>query len=326
MTQKILVIKLGAKGDVIRTLSILPAMKKKFPESEITWITKSNISDLLGKVENIDRVLTIPLDLNEEFDILYNLDIEKEATDLAINIKSNKKYGFYSEGGYPAAFNMGTEYYLNTLFDDELKKNNKKTYQEMIFELAELPYDKELCGISLTEESTKYAQDFLKLNNLDNKKIIGLHMGSSPRWPSKAWSEERVKEFIKKAGDKGYKIILFGGPDEIESHPKIIEELKLEGYPVARNNPFNSNSEFASLINLCDKVVCSDSFALHIALALKKEVIGLFFCTSPDEVEDYGLLKKIIATRIYEFFPEKMNLYDEDLVKSISADEVLKNI
>ena len=73
-------------------------------------------------------------------------------------------------------------------------------------------------------------------------------------------------------------------------------------------------------------MVCSDSLALHVSLALKKPTIGLFFCTSPNEVEDYGVLRKIVSPMLYEFFPEKMDQYSEELVKSISADEVLNAI
>ena len=73
-------------------------------------------------------------------------------------------------------------------------------------------------------------------------------------------------------------------------------------------------------------MVCSDSFALHVAIALNKKTVGLFFCTSPSEVEGYDLLIKIIADKLEEFFPEKMDKYDEELVKSISVDKVLEAV
>ena len=71
-------------------------------------------------------------------------------------------------------------------------------------------------------------------------------------------------------------------------------------------------------------MVCSDSYALHTSLALKKPTIALFFCTSPHEVEDYGLLKKIISPKLYDFFPEKQDRFSEELVNSILVEQVLK--
>ncbi len=326
MMKKILIIKLGAKGDVIRTLPLLKAIKEKFPVSEISWITKSNISDLIENNPLINKIFNLDSYPKEPVDILYNFDIEDEATKIAIEIEAKEKCGFYSEQGFPAAFNLEAEYYLNTLFDDELKKANRKTYQEMMFEAAKLPHKKNLPEILLTEKDQNYAKKFIEDNSLISKKILGIHIGASPRWPSKKWSKEKIKEFIEKAANLGHSILFFGGPNETEDHSRLYEELKEKGIEIIRNNPLNTNGEFASLISVCDKVVCLDSFALHVSLALKKPTIALFFCTTPHEVEGYGLLTKITSPLLESFFPEKMDLYDEELVNSISVQEVIGSL
>ncbi len=324
---QILIIKLGALGDVVRTLSVLPAIKKKSPNSEIFWITKSNAIALFEENPYINKVFSLPYtDKDKKFDILYNFDIEEDATKLAWEIKAEKKFGFYSRDGFPASFNLSGEYYLNTLFDDELKKTNKKTYQEMMFETAELEWKKQLCPIFLSDKDKRYAETFIKKNKISAGEIIGLHMGAGSRWPSKAWASEKIKEFIIKAKKLGYEIILFGGPEEHEKLVKLTKKLETEGVVVCRNDPKNGLKEFASLVNLCNFMICSDSLALHISLALRKPTIGLFFCTSPDEVEDYGLLKKMVSPMLKDFFPEKMDQYDEGLINSISADDVLDTI
>ena len=132
---EILIIKLGAKGDVVRTLPILLPIKEKFPDSKITWITKPSSREILETSPHINKLLTTPITESQiqelpEFDILYNLDIEGEATNLAMITKANKKLGFYSEAGYASAFNFPAEYYISTSFDDQLKKTNTKTCME----------------------------------------------------------------------------------------------------------------------------------------------------------------------------------------------------
>ena len=323
--EKILIIKLGAKGDVVRTLPILIALKEKYPLSKITWITKKSSEEILKTSPHINKILTIPIGTNEEFDILYNFDIEEEATELAKRINAKNKFGFYNDSGFVSCFNIGAEYYLNTLFDDFTKKNNKKTYQEMMFEIAELPYKKQFHQILLNEKDKEYGKNYLKDRNIDNKKLIGIHIGSSPRWPSKSWHEDKIEEFIKKSKEKGFEIILFGGPDETKRLDDFSKRLENK-IKIYRNNPCNSDLEFMSLVDMCKYMVCADSFAIHIAIALKKPTIGLFFCTSPNEIESYELLKKIVSKNLYDFFPEKMDQYDENLVKSISAQDVLKEI
>ena len=324
--KRIVLIKLGALGDVIRTLPLAKAIKKTYPDSELTWITKNNAKSVIELNQNINNVKTLPFSPNEDFDILYNFDIEDEVTTLAKEIKAKEKFGFASEGGFISTFNLGAEYYLNTLFDDEIKKSNTKTYQEMMFLAAELPYEKEPYKIVLTSQEKANTQKFKEQNNLLNKKVIGIHIGSSPRWPSKAWNGENIKYFIKKAKEKGYEIILFAGPDEPEKQEQILNSLGKEGIKILKNNPDNSIREFISLVSACDYMVCSDSLALHVAVGLQKPTVALFFCTPPEEVEGYGFLTKLSSPMLTEFFPERMDEYSEELTKSISADQVFKEL
>ena len=324
--KKILVIKLGALGDVVRTLAIMPALKKQFPNSHITWITKKEAKNILEDNIYIDKVKDASEKIKEKFNILYNFDVEPEATKLAEEIQADKKYGFYSQEGFPSAFNIMAEYYLNTLFDDNLKKSNRKTYQEMMFDVAELKWEKQHCPIFLNDLDKKYAENFIKKNSLENKKLVGIHMGASSRWPSKVWHKEELKKFIVSLVKEGYKIILFGGSNEIKNHEKLVSEIRSMGINICQNNPKNTIKEFASLVDICDIIVCADSLALHVSLALKKPTIGLFFCTSPWEVEDYNLLVKITAPAILDFFPERMNEYSEELTKSIKAEQVLNEV
>jgi len=324
MAKKILIIKLGALGDVLRTRSILIGLKEKYPDSEIWWITKPDSKQVLVDDPLINHILTTPINfIEEKFDELYNFDIEEEATKLAQGIFAEKKFGFYSEDGFVASFNFPSEYYLNTLFDDELKKTNKKTYQEMMFEVAELCYKQQHSYLNLTEQDKQYADKFIQENNIDTSKLIGIHIGYSSRWPSRSWTYEKIKDFVIKAKEKEYNILLFGGINEKEKQDKLSRELGQQGVTVYKNNPDNTLKQFASLVNICYRLICSDSLSLHTSLALKKPTIGLFFCTSPDEIEGYGLLTKIVSPLLYDYFPEKMDEYSEELMESIPVEEVL---
>lgn len=324
--EKIVIVKLGADGDVLRTIPLVEEIKRLSPNSEITWITRKSISEMLEGLAFIDHVKTVPFSTSEKFHRLYNFDMDDEATALATEIKAEKKYGFYKEGEYAAAFNAGAEYYLNTVFDDDLKKSNKRTYQDMMSELAEIPVSKKPYHLFLDVKDKQYGEDFFSREGLEGKRVIGIHMGASSRWPSKVWHHLRLREFIVLAHKKGYETLLFGGPNEIESQKNFLAEMQKEGIVVRHNNPTNTKREFAALVDRCDRIVCSDSLALHVALGLGKKTVCLFFCTSPDEVESYSLLHKIVSPQLYEYFPERSNEYSEELVKSISAEQVFRAI
>jgi len=331
----ICIIKLGALGDVVRTTPILSAIKQKYPNSKITWITKSSSVDIIKENPLVDKIVileeidklrglsTKKLDIGDKFDLLYNFDIEQDATKMANKINSVQKLGFYDNEGFASAFNSGAGYYLNTLFDDELKKSNKKTYQQMMFDVAELAYNKQEPIITISDNSRNNIDEYLSKNNLQNKKLLGLNIGSSSRWSSKSWHKDNIKEFSVKAKEKGYEIILLGGLEETKLMNLIKKELEDAGTKIYAKNTSDSLNDFFALINKCHNIISADSLALHASLALKKPTIGLFFCTPPNEIEGYGLLTKITSPKLSDFFPEKMNIYDEELTKSISVEEVL---
>ena len=89
--KKICIIKLGALGDVIRTLPILIGIKEKYPDSEISWITKKDSFEMVKNSPHVKKMLILPFEPWESFDILYNFDIDDEATFLAGKINSKKK-------------------------------------------------------------------------------------------------------------------------------------------------------------------------------------------------------------------------------------------
>ena len=96
--------------------------------------------------------------------------------------------------------------------------------------------------------------------------------------------KEKTSELIDKLNNqiKNSKILLFGGPEEKERNKKIKNLVKADIIDAGCDN---SLMEFASLVNLCNVLVTSDSLALHIGVALKKKIICYFYPTSASEIE-----------------------------------------
>jgi heptosyltransferase-2 len=90
---QILIIKLGAIGDVIRTTSVLPGLKEKYKDSKIDWVTKKESFDvlknnnLIGKIYLIDQNIDIK---NKEYDLIISLDDEDSACELVSKIKYHR--------------------------------------------------------------------------------------------------------------------------------------------------------------------------------------------------------------------------------------------
>ena len=63
-----------------------------------------------------------------------------------------------------------------------------------------------------------------------------------------------------------------------------------------------------------------DSLPMHFALGTATPCVSLFTCTSPWEIYDYGVQKKIVSSLLEEFFYKRG--YDERATTAITVDEV----
>jgi heptosyltransferase-2 len=174
-----------------------------------------------------------------------------------------------------------------------VKRENKKTYQEIMYEILEL-------------DKTKIAQPIFKLSDADLEKgnslaekwnlhkeitTIGLNVGVGTKWPSKGWPAKRWQEMIETLNSKNYQLLLLGGQDEKDLMAGLYSKYKF----LINTGYNNSLVEFAAIVNLCDMLITADTLALHIGTALNKKIIALFGPTSNSEIDLFGRGKKVTA-------------------------------
>lgn len=308
---KILIIKFAALGDVLRTISLVPAIKHRWPNSKITFFTKKEALPLFNNFNDIDRVLTydkktLKFLKKEYFDLVINLEEGYEACIFASKIRKKELKGFYFDKGKikptPSAkewFNMSslgrkTPKIKGMYRNDYLKKKNTKTWQQLMSDIIGI--DASGCSLNykLNPRQKKFALDFARRYNINNDDlVIGLNTGAGQRWPAKNLSIEKTAKLAEMLYKKlNAKIILFGGPNEIERNNDIIARSKV---PIINSGCGNDLFEFPALISLCHLFITSDTLGMHLAIALKRKIIAFFGPTSASEIELFGLGEKIIA-------------------------------
>jgi ADP-heptose:LPS heptosyltransferase len=289
-----LIIKCRAQGDVLRTTPLLPALKRKYPLSHVTWLVDLESLDLLRYNPYINRLLGYDLESAltlqvAEFDILISLDKEPGLTALATRVKASQKRGFgMNEFGNLTVFNPAADYAYRLGVDDELKfSRNRKTYQEIIHEAAEVPYGHDEYVFGLPDEAKEKARRFMKrIRWTGRRPSIGLNTGAGAKFETKQWPAGHYLRLIKHLTQKTRAdVFLLGGPREKEFNRLLSGK---SGARVHDTGTDNTVLEFAGFISLLDVVVTSDTLGMHLAIALKKPVIALFGPTCPQEIDLYG--------------------------------------
>lgn len=273
---KILIIKLGAIGDVIRTTPLLHKFWKLYPESEIWWLTLS--PEVLP--DEIDKILkfspeSILLLQSVHFSKIYNFDKDDYACALMNMLSGDEKTGFYLTDGKPAPISKSAEHkYLTGLFDD-VNKANTKSYMEEIFEI---------CGWQFGgEEYLLNCDKSIKWDiPCEGKKIVGLNTGCGDRWVSRLWDDKNWISLTNMLLEDGYFPMLLGGSQEHDKNMMFAEKTGAY-YP-----GHFSLKDFISLMDQCDAVVTAVTMGMHLAVGLKKQVILMNNIFNPHEFELYG--------------------------------------
>lgn len=283
VSHRILIIKLGALGDVIRSTALLVRYRKMYPNAHITWITHS--PDILPHDGSIDVIARfeyktiLPL-YSKEFDIAINLDKDAEACTLLSQLNAKKKYGYTIKDNHLAGTNAAADRKIVTgLFDDESKANTK-SYPQEIFDICELDFQKEEPVLNVNKELVKKWE--VMKEKAQGKKIVGLNTGCGPRWNTRLWPNEYWMELIGQLQKAGYYPVALGG--EAEDHRNKAFSAKTGVYYPGTY----SLEEFIAITANCDAIVTAVSMMMHIAIGLKRPLVLFNNIFNKHEFEMYG--------------------------------------
>lgn len=275
VTKRILIIKLGAIGDVIRTTPLLRKLKEIEPRAEIWWLTLTPevIPNMVDIVLPFTPQSLVTLQMTS-FDIIYNLDKDKEACAVCSIVKADVKKGFGLREGKCIPINADAEHkYLTGVFDN-LSKANRKNYQEEIFDI---------CGFKFSGEEYIMPDVSEYQWKLPKKKVIvGLNTGCGGRWTSRLWPDKYWVSLATKLKRAGYAPLFLGGEQEHKKNlilAKQSDAIYLGHFPL---------QQFMSLVNRCDLVVTAVTMALHITTGYQKKIVLFNNIFNKHEFELYG--------------------------------------
>lgn len=282
VTENILIIKLGAAGDVLRTTPILTPLRNAHPRARIWWLTHS---PELVPASLVDRIMTWKSENLEilqslQFSRILNLDKDHYACALASRLRADSKEGFIlgKFGEAEPANDLAKAKFITGIFDD-VSLANRKNYPTELFEI---------CGYEFAGE--EYILDLPpaeEFPNLDcSRPIAGLNTGAGARWTSRLWSIEHWVELAKRLHASGKNVLLLGGPEEDARN----REIQHRTGGAAQYLGYFNLPQFISLMQYCEVVVTGVTMGMHLAIALKKKIVLINNIFNPYEFGDlYGL-------------------------------------
>ncbi len=282
----ILIAKLGATGDVVRTTPLLQVLK-----GHVAWLTAAKNAVLLSELtpdlrcfswEERARVPDI------EYELIINLEDTLEIGLYLKTLKFKQLFGAYVDSNNVLRYTDDSKSWFDLSLvskfgrkeADRLKLLNRRTYQDMVFSGLGLHFS---------------GQGYLLPEPIETRLVgdVAISAEAGPVWPMKNWAYYR----------------------------ELKRELQAVGLTVNILGKRSSLLEHLADVRGHRCLVGGDSLPMHLALGSGTPCVSLFTCTSPWEIYDYGIQKKIVSPLLAEFFYQRG--YEQRATTAIGIDEVL---
>ena len=286
---RVLIVKLGAPGDVLRTTCILPALRWLHPNAHVTWITRDGAVPLLEGNPSIDRVLTVESNyveflMSETFDLAINPDADHLSAAILTLVNATAKRGFVTDGrGGLRPLSDPARQWWHLGLDDTLKRQNRDTYGQWLYRICELDGDVQRPLFRIARDDARMAGVFLgQVADRPGRRIC-VNTGASTRWEEKRW---KVGHYLTLLGlilrdEPDASVILIGGPLERDLNAQLLnaDPRFIDG------GTRSSVGYVAALLAAADWVLTPDSLCYHLATAVGTPAVCLVGPTAPWELD-----------------------------------------
>jgi ADP-heptose:LPS heptosyltransferase len=289
---RILIVKLDAMGDVLRTTSCLEPVKRLYPHSHITWITRTNGKAVLEGNPWIDRILEVERNylefvLSERFDLALGPDADLLSATIMTLATADEKRGFISDGnGGVVPLNEAAEHWWRMGLDDTLKRENRRTYGEWLYAICELPLPVARPWLRPSDGARARADRLIRSGAPAATRVVCFNTGAGPRWQEKRWRLHHFRALATTMAERepSTAVVLVGGPDEAAFNAELLASCPA----LVDGGTGNSIEAFAAIVASSDWMLTGDSLGYHVACAVGTPTVCLAGPTSPWELDRYG--------------------------------------
>ncbi len=286
---RILIIRLGAIGDVVRVLPALHCLREVYPEAQIDWVVESKSAEVIEGHPALDRVLIfdrVPqwTESARNFWELCKL-IRKSRYDVVIDFhgilksglitgmsRAPKRYGFSRPRSQEGS-------YLFTNLKTTLGSEVVNRIHENLALCADFhPGYKSLdVTMYIPEDAIEAVEDFFEESFHGAKLVVAMHVPVDR--PEKQWPLECFAELSDLLlADGRFDVLLTWGPGQMGVIAEMLTHARRE--PVVAPAT-DSLKQYMAMVQQSDVYFGGDTGPMHIASALDIPVVAVFGGTSP---------------------------------------------
>lgn len=301
---RILIVLLGAIGDVVRALPLLGRIRRGFPSAHLAWAIEPKSAPVLEHHPWLDELIvfdrgrspwSFPPFLKRvrdgRFDVVLDLQRILKSGVISMVSGAPDRVGFHPHN------TKEWNHWFSTRYIEAQPEISLKLIQYQAFGdalgLAPAPIE---FGLGATAEERARAGELLKDAP---RPLLGVILGSS--WPSRIYFADQVAAAIRGLAARnpdspGLFPILLGGPGEAALADEVMRELGATGALNLAGT--TSLRDLLAIFPHCAAAFGPDSGPMHIAAAVGCPVVSLWGATAPERSAPWGFADLAIRGEI----------------------------
>ncbi|MEW6008707.1 MAG: lipopolysaccharide heptosyltransferase II [Candidatus Omnitrophota bacterium] len=280
-SQRILIIKLSALGDILLITPSLRAIREKFKQAKISCITSLAGSQILQNCPSLDELIIYDYkgaDSRPAAIIKVGAKLRSKAFDEVIDFQnSNRSHllAFLSLARLRLGYDNGKlSFLLNKKTKDDGSVLGPVEHQAKMLKPLGLEIKSDELEIWPTQADENYANGLLKSYWLEGSvPVVGIHIGASSLWPTKLWPNRLVASAIDELSKENIRIVIMGGTADEKRAEEILSLTKSRPVNLCAKTTI---LQLAAVIRRCNCILTYDSLAMHIAAAVNVPFVALF--------------------------------------------------
>jgi len=300
--RRILIVKPSALGDVVQTLPLVAALRRRFPGSWIAWLVQRELRELVDGCPDLDDVQLCDrrptwsqaiASLNElrrqRFDLVFDLQGLLRSAVMTLATGARHRIGLQTarEGAAWAT----THTITGTGRDVPAHARYWRVAEA--FGVGDTP---RRFTMRIHRADEQFAT--LQLAGLP-RPIFAVQWGA--KWETKRWPIEQFAALLSRAGRTwgGSAVLVGGGGDVLEcERMAALIRTQCPSLPVANFAGRTTIKQLAAVLSQVDAMISNDSGPMHLAAELGTPTLGIFTCTSAMRSGPPGIQHEFVATQV----------------------------